>query len=206
MAQIILQENYHFNEVGITTNKDGVEIKHVVCKHPFPLIIKPVDIGGLTTEAYAASMCPEGYKYKVIEEEDYEASLAGIGSTAVKFVEAIDSFDFDTQQCVFNLERAKKVAHRKRRNRRYNEFAPHDDTISKAIPGTSINEAEVSRVGIRSTYATMQTEIDNCSTIDEIYDIVERKYGKSKSSILHPSARQEHFEREDYSGIASSLL
>ena len=129
MAQIILQENYHFNDVGITTNKDGVETKHVVCKHPFPLIIKPVDIGGLTTEAYAASMCPEGYKYKVIEEEDYDASLAGIGSTAVKFVEAIDSFDFDTQQCVFNLERAKKVAHRKRRNRRYNEFAPHDDTI-----------------------------------------------------------------------------
>ena len=87
--------------------------------------------------------------------------------------EAITAYDFDTKVSTFDLALAKKVAHRKRRNRRYSEFAPHDHTIKTAIPGTT-DAAETSRVGIRSTYSTMQTEIDACSTIDEIYAILQK--------------------------------
>ena len=46
--------------------------------------------------------------------------------------------------------------------------------VSTAIPGTS-DAAEASRVGIRSTFAAMQTEIDNASTVNELYDILEKQ-------------------------------
>ena len=45
--------------------------------------------------------------------------------------------------------------------------------VSTAIPGTA-DAAEASRVGIRSTYAAMQTEINACSTVDELYAILEK--------------------------------
>ena len=71
------------------------------------------------------------------------------------------------------MTKAKKIAHRKRRNRRYSEFAPKDDIVAKGIPGTA-DAAEASRVAIRTTYASMQTEIDDASTIDEIYAILQK--------------------------------
>ena len=85
---------------------------------------------------------------------------------------------------------AKKVAHRKRRNRRYGEFAPKDVIVSKAIPGT-VDTAEESRAAIRTKYATMQTEIDAASTIDELYAIME----KYPSFPRPPEAEDSGYER-----------
>ena len=92
------------------------------------------------------------------------------------------------------MGKAKKLAHRKRRNRRYSEFAPHDDVVAKAIPGTATSAAEASRVGIRSTYTTMQTEIDDASTIDEIYAILQKYPSKPRP----PEARPENYQRATY--------
>ena len=108
------------------------------------------------------------------------------------------------QTCVVraqDLAKAKKVAHRKRKNRRYSEFAPYDATIAKAIPGTA-DAAEVSRVGIRSTYATMQTEIDACSTADEIYAILQ----KYPSRPIPPEANMNLYQRINDDGSSAELM
>ena len=144
---------------------------------PLPRYLIPVTSCGLTTAQIAEKDVPDGCKYEIIEEEDFEAYWSvGIGSTAMLLHEAVVAYDFDTKVSTFDLAKAKEVAHRKRRNRRYSDFAPHDAVVSMAIPGT-VDAAEESRVGIRTTYATMQTEIDDASTIDEIYAILQ-KYPK----------------------------
>ena len=66
-----------------------------------------------------------------------------------------------------NIDKAKTIAHDKRREARSEEFKPYDDAIAKQIPGQA-DGAEAARVLIRAKYATMQTAIDAASTIDEI--------------------------------------
>ena len=166
MTQIIIHENH---KVGL-----GSTLGNTV---PLPRWIVPTENCGLTT---AQKYVPSGFKHEIIEAEDLENyQQVGIGSTAMLLHEAITAYDFDTKVSTFDLALAKKVAHRKRRNRRYSEFAPHDHTIKTAIPGTA-DAAEASRVGIRSTYATMQTEIDACSTVDEIYAILQKYPSRPK--------------------------
>ena len=46
--------------------------------------------------------------------------------------------------------------------------------MAKAISGSVTDAAESSRAAIRTKYATMQTEIDNASTIGELYDILQK--------------------------------
>ena len=64
-----------------------------------------------------------------------------------------------------NINKAKAIAHDKRREARSAEFAPLD--IKATIPSEAA-AAEAARAAIRVKYATMQTAIDAASTIDEI--------------------------------------
>ena len=64
-----------------------------------------------------------------------------------------------------NIDKAKTIAHDKRREARSVEFAPLD--IKATIPFEAI-AAEAARAAIRVKYATLQTEIDNSETIDQI--------------------------------------
>ena len=176
-TQLIIAENWEFMKVVTIPESErvGIGTTAILSVCPLPLIINPSMDCGLTTAQIAAKDVPAGIKYEIIDIDKYDEYLnVGIGSTALFLTGAITSYDFDTKQCTYDLNRAKKIAHRKRRNRRYNQFAPHDDVISKAIPGTATDTAEASRVGIRSTYASMQTEIDACSTIDEIHAILQK--------------------------------
>jgi hypothetical protein len=66
-----------------------------------------------------------------------------------------------------NIDKAKTIAHDKRREARSVEFQPYDDAIAKQIPG-QMTGAEETRATIRAKYATMQTAIDAASTVDEI--------------------------------------
>ena len=162
---------------------------------PLPRYLIPVTSCGLTTAQIAEKDVPDGCKYEIIEEEDFEAYWSvGIGSTAMLLHEAVVAYDFDTKVSTFDLAKAKEVAHRKRRNRRYSDFAPHDAVVSTAIPGGAAEAAEASRVGIRSTYTTMQTEIDDASTIDEIYAILQKYPSKPRP----PEARPENYQRATY--------
>ena len=68
---------------------------------------------------------------------------------------------------VINIDKAKNVAHNLRRAARAIEFEPYDSAIAKQIPGQA-EGAEAARAVIRTKYATMQTQIDAASTVDEI--------------------------------------
>ena len=176
-TQIIIAENWEFMKVVTIPENErivGMGTTAILSVCPLPLFVNPSGDCGLTTAQIAAKDVPAGVKYEIIDKDKYDEYLSvGIGSTALTLTGAIISYDFDTKQCTYDLDRAKKIAHRKRRNRRYNQFAPHDAVVSTAIPGTA-DAAEASRVGIRSTYAAMQTEIDACSTVDEVYAILEK--------------------------------
>tara|TARA_R110002012_G_scaffold101676_1_gene240995 strand:+ start:11210 stop:11629 length:420 start_codon:yes stop_codon:yes gene_type:complete len=67
-----------------------------------------------------------------------------------------------------DLTKSKAIGHDLRRAKRAEEFAPHDDVISKQIPGADAEAAEASRATIRTKYATMQTSIDAASSTAEI--------------------------------------
>jgi hypothetical protein len=68
---------------------------------------------------------------------------------------------------VINIDKAKTIAHDIRRAARSEEFKPYDEAISKQIPNQT-EGAEAARAAIRAKYATMQSEIDAASTVDEI--------------------------------------
>ena len=64
-----------------------------------------------------------------------------------------------------NIDKAKAIAHDKRREARSAEFAPLD--IKATIPSEA-TAAETARAAVRAKYATMQTAIDAATTPDEI--------------------------------------
>ena len=176
-TQIIIAENWEYMKVVTIPERErsaGVGTTAILSVSPLPVFLNPSMDCGLTTAQIAAKDVPAGVKYEIIDADKFEEYRdVGIGSTALTLTGAITSYDFDTKQCTYDLNRAKKIAHRKRRNRRYIQFAAHDAVISTAIPGTA-DAAEASRVVIRSTYAAMQTEIDACSTVDEVYAILQK--------------------------------
>ena len=64
-----------------------------------------------------------------------------------------------------NIDKAKTIAHDKRREARSAEFAPLD--IKATIPSEA-TAAEAARQAVRDKYSAMQTAIDSASTVDEI--------------------------------------
>jgi len=66
-----------------------------------------------------------------------------------------------------NIDKAKGIAHDKRRAAREAEFKPYDDAIAKQIPG-QVDGAEAQRQLIREKYAAIQQSIDAATTPDEI--------------------------------------
>jgi hypothetical protein len=67
-----------------------------------------------------------------------------------------------------NIDKAKNIAHDKRREARAEEFKPYDEVIMKQIPGNDATAAEAARQVIRDKYAAMQTAIDAATTTDQI--------------------------------------
>lgn len=69
---------------------------------------------------------------------------------------------------VINIDKAKQIAHEKRREARAEEFKPYDEIIAKQIPGAAQQEAEKARQAIRDKYATMQNQIDAAQEVVDI--------------------------------------
>lgn len=72
-----------------------------------------------------------------------------------------------------NLDKAKLIAHERRRAARSLEFAPHDEVIAKQIPGNDFDEAEAARQAIRDKYAAIQTQIDAVADVAALKAIVD---------------------------------
>ena len=67
-----------------------------------------------------------------------------------------------------NIDKAKAIAHDRRRAARAEEFKPHDEIIMKQIPGIDAVAAEAARQAIRDKYSAMQDQIEAAATPDEI--------------------------------------
>lgn len=71
---------------------------------------------------------------------------------------------------VINLEKAKTIAHDKRRAARAAEFAPLD--VKATIPSEAA-AAEAARAAVRAKYAEVQTQIDATADVGALKTIVE---------------------------------
>ena len=69
-----------------------------------------------------------------------------------------------------DLDKAKEIAHTKRREARTAEFTTLD--MQSTIPALAV-EAEEKRQVVRDKYATVQTEIDSSSNVDELKAILD---------------------------------
>jgi len=72
-----------------------------------------------------------------------------------------------------NVDKAKAIAHDKRRAAREEEFKPYDEVIMKQIPGKDHVAAEAARQTIRDKYAQLQQDIDTATDISELKFVVE---------------------------------
>ena len=73
-----------------------------------------------------------------------------------------------------NINKAKEIVHNIRREVRAKEFKPLDQEININIANTAkVAEVEAQRQAIRDKYATIQTNIDSCTTADELKAIIQ---------------------------------
>lgn len=71
-----------------------------------------------------------------------------------------------------NINKAKSIAHDRRRAARAEEFKPHDEIIMKQIPGADAVAAEAARAAIRTKYAEMQDAINVAADIESLKEII----------------------------------
>lgn len=87
-----------------------------------------------------------------------------------------DAWHHDTspepQKIAVDVTKAKDIAHELRRAARTQEFAPLD--VKVTIPGEAAG-AESQRQAVRDKYAAIQTEINGCTSCDQLKGIIERE-------------------------------
>jgi hypothetical protein len=74
---------------------------------------------------------------------------------------------------IIDIDKAKDIAHEKRRVARAEEFKPHDEVIMKQIPGNDMAEAETARQAIRVKYETIQADIESAEDVVELKQILD---------------------------------
>lgn len=80
-----------------------------------------------------------------------------------------NAWEKNGRSIVHNIDKAKNIAHEKRRNARTAEFAPLD--IEATIPAKAA-QAEAKRQVIRNKYDTMQVDIDAATDIDSLKSVI----------------------------------
>jgi len=113
--------------------------------------------GELPIEQVLAKDVPNGATGEIVEVTDIPADRT-----------FRNAWEKSGQSVVPNLEKSKAIAHDKRRAARAAEFAPHDEVISKQIPGASAEQAEAARQNIRDKYEIMQAQMDAANTVEEL--------------------------------------
>jgi len=71
-----------------------------------------------------------------------------------------------------NLDKAKLIAHDKRRAARAEEFKPYDEAIAKRLPDKDVSDAESARLAIRAKYAALQIQMDEAQNVDELKELL----------------------------------
>lgn len=114
-------------------------------------VINPAPECGLTIEEIAAKDVPAGKPHRIVNSTEVPSDRTFRGA-----------WGYDLK---VNLEKAREIAHAKRRAARDAEMAPLD--IQSTIPAKAA-QAEAARQAIRDKYAVMQQRIDAASTLDEL--------------------------------------
>lgn len=135
------------NQRIVYTNQDGLIS-----------IIVPSPFCGLTLEQIAAKDVPPGVTYEVVD-----ASVIPADRTFRNAWERAGA------AVSVSLPKAKGIAHDKRRAKRAAELAPLD--IESTIPAKAA-AAEAARQAIRDKYATIQTNIDACASVDALKAVI----------------------------------
>ena len=96
-----------------------------------------------------------------------------------RFVESLPDSVFDNRswkeangRVEVDPASAKEQVHESRRRWREIQFTPHDEIISKQIPGKSAVAAEGARQIIRDDDAAMQLQIDACETTEDLRSLL----------------------------------
>jgi hypothetical protein len=117
-------------------------------------VLFPVLSCGLSLEQIIQKDIPAGVPYKIIDASELPQDRT--------FRDAWEYEPFS-----INFQKAKAIAHDIRRANRDLELAPHDEVISKQIPGR-MESAEAARVLIREKYAQVQGVIDAATTVEQL--------------------------------------
>ena len=116
-----------------------------------------IPAGELSIEEVAAKDVPAGVAFEIVEDsaiptDRFFRNAWAMGDCCI---------DHDLDKC-------KAIGHAKRRTKRAEAFAPHDEVIAKQIPGNDPAEAEAARQAIRNKYADIQDAIDAAETPEGI--------------------------------------
>jgi hypothetical protein len=120
-----------------------------------------IPTGELPIEEVVKKDVPAGVSYEIVTTDDIPSDRTFRGA----WVMGDCCVEHDINKC-------KELAHDKRRAKRAEEFAPHDEVIMKQIPGVDAAEAEAARQEIRDKYAALQDAIDAASTVDELLEVL----------------------------------
>ena len=115
--------------------------------------------------ALALKDVPEGVPYEIVDEADIPADRF-FRNAWVKVDCCVD----------LDLDKCKAIGHDLRRQKRAEEFAPHDEVIAKQIPGMDAAAVEAARQMVRDKYAEVQDAIDDAETPDEIKAAIDGTY------------------------------
>ena len=122
-----------------------------------------IPTGELPTEVVARKDVLQGVPYKIVDLADVESVISDR-----TFRSAWEAGNDNEPSVKINLNKAKDIAHKKRRAVREIEFKPFDEIIAKQIPGKNAAEAEAARQAVRNYHATLQTQIDAAQTVAEL--------------------------------------
>ena len=116
-----------------------------------------IPTGELSIEEVAAKDVPEGVAYKIVEDDAIPSDRTFRNAWVLG------------DCCIeHDLDKCKALGHDMRRAKRAEEFAPHDEVITKQIPGADVVAAEAARQEIRDKYAAVQDAIDAAATPEDI--------------------------------------
>jgi hypothetical protein len=116
-----------------------------------------IPTGELPIEEVAKKDVPAGIPYEIVSVDDIPSD---------RFFR--NAWKANGKRIEVDLPKAKTIAHDIRRQKREEEFKPHDDLIIKQIPGTDIPAVEAKRQKIRDKYAQVQVAIDAAATPEAI--------------------------------------
>ena len=116
-----------------------------------------IPTGELSIEEVAAKDVPANTPYEIVEDNAIPSDRIFRNA----WVMGDCCVDHDLGKC-------KEIGHDRRRQKRAEEFAPHDEVIAKQIPGADAAAAEVARQAIRDKYANIQVHIDAAETPEQI--------------------------------------